>query len=88
MAVQDHPTADNTYVIPGLGKAFIFSSVADGDTFACSMAHPRFAVFLASGSTPISQSVEIGALGGSTVELTFQLSATSAGVLLVFGTGY
>jgi hypothetical protein len=87
MAVQEHPTADNTFTIPGVGKLYVFASVADGDTFSCPMAHPRAAVFMPSGSSPITTSVEIGALGSSSVTLTFQLGATSAGALLVIGTG-
>jgi hypothetical protein len=87
MAVQDHPTADNTFTIPGLGKAYVFASVADGDTFPVPMAHPRFAAFIPNQSSPVYSSVEIGALGGSTVELTFQMSTSSGGALLVFGTG-
>lgn len=88
MAALTHPTGDNTYAIPGVGKMFIFTdAVNDGDTFAVPMAHPRAAVFMPSGSTPITQSVEIGALGGATVTLTIQLGASSTGALLVFGTG-
>lgn len=87
MAVQDHPTADNTFTVPGLGKVFIFASVADGDTFPVPMAHPRAAHFMPNQSSPVYSSVEIGALGGSTVELTFQMSTTSGGSLLVIGSG-
>lgn len=89
MAVLDHPTADNTFTIPGVGKAFIFTStVNDADTFACPMAHPRFAQFISTGIATAS-SVGIGTLGGSTVTLTINLGASVAGgVLLVYGTGY
>lgn len=88
MAALAHPTADNTFTIPGVGKVFVFTdAVDDGDTFACPMAHPRAAIFAPSGSTPITTSVEIGALGSSTVELTLQLGASSTGALIVLGTG-
>lgn len=87
MAVQAHPTADNTFTIPGLGKFYLFASVADGDTFVCPMAHPRAAFFMANQSSPVYSAVEIGALGGSSVTLTFQMSTTSGGGLLVIGTG-
>lgn len=88
MAALTEPTADNTYVIPGLGKVWIFTSaVDDNDTFACPMAHPRFAQFVPTGATPAYTSVAVGALGGSTVELTINLSASVAGALIVYGTG-
>jgi hypothetical protein len=82
------PAAENVRVVSGIGQMFRFTTaVDDGDTFAVPMAHPIAAIFMPDGSTPITQSVEIGDLGSATVTLTIQLGASSTGSLLVFGTG-
>lgn len=88
MPAQDHPLLDNSGSTERLVKKFfIFTSVADADTFACPMADVKYAAFFPNGNAPVSTSVEIGVSSGGVTPLTFQLSATTGGTLEVTGTG-